>query len=325
MDIVKDRRRIVLTGAGFSANWGGLLAGQVGPMMATLLADAKAQPIRSALFRTPNYEDVWADLEAADPLQARLLVDALCKTFEYQEEVMNSQFTSWNGKALAKLLLRVIDFASPASVLFVTTNQDCFLEGLSNKASGQGPGLSIPGGMPGGAITTTGENWQTNYVQTAKFIAPTTTPGHSDRAAPYLKLHGSLNWKTPEGQRILISGKEKDRQIGQYPALTYYWNCFAESLDKEDIDLICIGFSFGDEHIRAEIEKHCRDSWRIFIISLEHSSAFISRLDAPGAKIPGQIRGYWPTTLRDMYPIVNGTAPRTVVSQTLERALFNLW
>ena len=83
-------RRILLTGAGFSKNWGGPLASEV---LRSLIADQeiRANPsIRALLLNDKNYEVTLSQLQAnktADPESLKVLESAILRVFSEMTEV----------------------------------------------------------------------------------------------------------------------------------------------------------------------------------------------------------------------------------------------
>ena len=63
------------------------------------------------------------------------------------------------------------------------------------------------------------------------------------------KLHGSSNWFTADGKRLLIMGGAKHQEIGRHPILTWYKQRFETLLSQPNSRLMVIGYGFRDEHV----------------------------------------------------------------------------
>jgi SIR2-like domain len=68
-----------------------------------------------------------------------------------------------------------------------------------------------------------------------------------------VKLHGSFNWRTPDGRNAIVIGTEKTSQIAAFPLLATYWQIFRAVLQAGDVRLMIVGYGFGDEHVNAVI------------------------------------------------------------------------
>jgi SIR2-like domain len=85
---------------------------------------------------------------------------------------------------------------------------------------------------------------------------------------PYFKLHGSSNWiDGNSGQQLLVIGGNKATTIRQHPILEWNYKRFEEYLAKPGMNLMVIGYSFGDDHINQAIAEAADHSdLRVFII-----------------------------------------------------------
>jgi hypothetical protein len=80
-------------------------------------------------------------------------------------------------------------------------------------------------------------------------------------------LHGSYNWKTVSGGRLMISGGNKDQQINKSPLLNSYFEFFCETINLPDTLIVSIGYGFNDTHINnALLEEFNNGDTQLFII-----------------------------------------------------------
>ena len=68
-----------------------------------------------------------------------------------------------------------------------------------------------------------------------------------------IKLHGSFNWLTADGNKTLVVGTEKTGQIAESPLLAWYRDLFRRVLSAGGVRLMIAGYGFGDVHINAMI------------------------------------------------------------------------
>jgi hypothetical protein len=77
-----------------------------------------------------------------------------------------------------------------------------------------------------------------------------------DRLQPYIKLHGSINWKDGNHPWLMVMSANKPSgaaiatpMIDHFPVLGKLRGVFAECLTSGPVRLMSIGYSFGDEPI----------------------------------------------------------------------------
>jgi hypothetical protein len=259
---------LLLTGAGFSKNWGGLLASEVfnDLLSATELDDLTRDMLyRANEPRGGGFEAVLARLQgatdAANMKRCDVLTSVLAGIFSMMGlAYMQRQF---EFAAMPDTRYSLAPFLARFDTIF-TTNQDTLIE----QKYMPGPGPSRRTHIPG-----------------LKFMNPSAMTGSlQDRIAlmepnpsdfqlspsiqPYIKLHGSVNWmESNVGQRMLIMGGAKTALIKRYPLLNWYQEEFREALMQPGARLMVMGYSFSDEHINEAILTAAKDSdLKLFIV-----------------------------------------------------------
>jgi hypothetical protein len=259
---------LLLTGAGFSYNWGGPLASDV---FSNLLSDTQVDDhTRRLLFGASGkggFEKVLSDLEASpaagDKKRHDVLLSALAGMFNF----LNGSF----------LHLKQFEFENPPDTRYslhtflnrfdaiFTLNQDALLEIqylplVMNGRWGRAhvPGLKYLGNFqPSGAIQD-------------KIAIMEPNPAEFKLAAniqPYIKLHGSANWKDgSHGGYMLIMGGTKTASIDKFEILKWYHREFRQMLRRPDARLMVIGYGFADEHINDAILAGLSKSLKLFIV-----------------------------------------------------------
>jgi hypothetical protein len=256
----------LLTGAGFSRNWGGWLASEAFEYL--LGAPEIDEHLRYELWKTKTHGGGFEGALAVvqDAYQTNRSPENK-RRLDGMTGALIGMFNSMNQAFVKQRLeeppndLRVKSFLSSFDAIF-TLNQDTLLEDhyVGNvRWSQKWPGSYLPymeRMKPESPIYT--------YLD-----APMTPAGHFTACLelqPYYKLHGSYHWFSGD-ERLLVMGGNKAGNIRAFDVLAKYHREFAESLGKPNTHLMIIGYSFGDAHINEAIGKAADGGkLRIFII-----------------------------------------------------------
>jgi hypothetical protein len=256
---------ILLTGAGFSRNWGGMLAPEVFQYL--LGCTGLDEELRRMLLRDRSFEDVLGALQrATDPESKRRhdqLASALAGMFnEMGQAFMRREFEFRNPPDTHYSL---VNFLMRFDAIF-TLNQDTLLE--QKYIPVVGPSKWARAHLPG--VKYLGNPQFTGSVHDRIAIME---PNPSDfqlspSVQPYIKLHGSANWNDgASGGRILIMGGQKAASINQFPLLNWYHQEFRTMLMRPGARLMVIGYSFSDAHINDAIMDAIKQSdLKLFLI-----------------------------------------------------------
>jgi hypothetical protein len=264
----------LLTGAGFSYNWGGWLAGEA---FEYLLGAPETTPeLRALLWANKEsgggFEDALATLEKeyADhgrPETQRQLNDLIAGIVGMLNGMSNSMerrdFEPHNNfqGSITELLLKF-------DALF-TLNQDTLLEyhyaqNVMLRSQGRYQGLELPGTAPAGpAPVAFDQRHQHTAMRFPVGERFTVSPQHQ----PYFKMHGSRNYVNgPTGNRIIIMGGNKAESIPRIPLLQWYLDEFTRRISAGGAKLMVIGYSFSDKHINDAIAAGVDNGLKLFII-----------------------------------------------------------
>jgi hypothetical protein len=256
---------LLLLGAGFSRNWGGWLASEADEY---LLGYPKTdKPVRDLLWhyrRTGGFEAALAELqESNNASDSRLknLLSALMQMFSDMDQAFQGIRFDFNND----IKQSISGFLSRFDAIF-TLNQDLLLErhylndNIMLMSMQRWNGYTLPGMKPlaeGSEVDRNVGTWEPDYG--ALKILP--------RLQPYIKLHGSSNWREPSSGHLLVLGGNKPGIINKNPLLAFYHGEFASRLSVANTRLMVIGYSFNDDHInRTLIEAVKRGGLRIFIV-----------------------------------------------------------
>lgn len=258
----------LLTGAGFSRNWGGWLANEVFEYL--LGAPEIDNYLRGVLWganeRGEGFEGALSIVQDAyasnktDETKRRL--DGLTQAVIGMFNVMQAAFNKLDYRDAD---LRLQQFLSQFDAIF-TLNQDTLLETLY-----AGP-------------VRWSERWYGSYLPYIKSIEELPQPYRFmlrepmtqdsefvtyENYQPIYKLHGSYNWfAEPHGERLLVMGGNKTASIDAFPVLARYRDEFQTALSQPDASLMVIGYGFGDPHINNAIQAAATKGLRIFIVDI---------------------------------------------------------
>jgi hypothetical protein len=271
---------ILLTGAGFSRNWGGWLADEA---FEYLLGCADITPfIREHLWRSKNthggFEETLQELRSLAAMHKDERHFLELRTFltmlEGMFHVMRAGYTKIQFEPT---LENATVYAQPRSIrnflcrfdAIFTLNQDTLLEqhyagsNLQQGSNGKWLGFQIPGlkqlMAPGGGP-----------YEPPGILTPEPSPySLHQRQQPYFKLHGSSNWRTDTNSALLIMGGNKSSEMDQIPLLNWYRSEFRRMTTEPDARLMIIGYGFKDMHINEMIEVAAKAGTKLFLIDPE--------------------------------------------------------
>jgi hypothetical protein len=241
---------ILLTGAGFTHNWGGWLAKELeGDLLARLAAH---DTLRRLIQFSENYEEALAKARSGGDRGLRISPDQL----KILEETIKDSFWAMNialGQRVSMYLggqteRSILHFLPKFDAIF-TLNQDLLLEFHYNAGAqlGRWTGSYYPGIEPAVATPLNGGE----VVQLARQVG---TVGDVDpHRQPIYKLHGSVEW-TDGTDSLFVVGGGKETYIQGKPLLAKYFEIFKEFLRQPNTRLMIIGYGFADEHINRLIE-----------------------------------------------------------------------
>jgi len=294
--------RILLTGAGFSRNWGGWLANEAFEYL--LGCTEIDQETRNLLWRSKEsgggFEDTLADLANAKNEEGKKRLDDLTAALVGMFNAMGLGFMQRQFEFQLEVRYLVKTFLAQFDAIF-TLNQDTLLElhYLGHITGGKYGACRIPGVKPLNPASsgTLHDKIAPQQSDPANFkLAPS--------IQPYIKLHGSCNWNDgTSGRRILIMGGQKAIDIDQFPILSWYHCEFRQFLLRPEARLMVIGYSFSDAHINKAIEGGVDRGLKLFIIDPLGVDVLANRQKEP-------VGGIW----IDWHPNIIGASRRPLTS-----------
>lgn len=247
-------KRVLLVGAGFARNWGGMLAREVHKSLSSHRAVQERPAVRKLLREETSFEVALEKVRSGkfeDQDQAAI-EEAIISAFEQ----MDSHYRNPNPPVLNASINEFIGRFCPGPVGIGTgyvfsLNQDLLLERIyGTQAHRQQltlPGVPWPERRPDGPAA-------------ALPIARATISDLVDIDAPRLinnfnliKLHGSIKWRSSADSPSMVMGTRKTLMIGDVPLLAWYHQVFEKVLSDGNVRLLVIGYGWADEHINEAI------------------------------------------------------------------------
>ena len=312
--------RVLLTGAGFTHNFGGLLAKD---MWAEIFNNRRLQEntqLRKLLLDQFDFESAYFDVmtkaEWAES-DKKILTDAVCRAYEGLDEVV----CSWsfqkdathpvNDYELRKLISRFGEAGQPG--FFFTLNQDLFMERMYvGNEKPMRPGV------------TSNPHWFKDHHHKSPLTIddlsqlPTQEKLEEEKGALftesnffYIKLHGSHDWTDSEGNRRMVIGRDKDNQINREPLLREYLSAFKNVLCQGQCHLLVIGYGFGDNHINCIIADAAKEKdLKLYVLSPTSIADFSeSMITGNKRTIYDSLAGYFPYDLLTLFPADQSDTP----------------
>jgi hypothetical protein len=306
---------MLLTGAGFTKNFGAPLAKELwGIILGSPILDT-APDVRRALLHDFDFESVYNNVMRGEKLPVddetdwNIQKQALGKAVKEAYEDIDAKIRGFRfGKdsPYPVDISRVQDFIASFSGnskkpgFFFTLNQDLFVE--RQYYSGQRPTLP---GIKHRLNWFTGDN--THSLDADRVVIPEDQTAGSALldGSPfyYLKLHGSSNWYTSDEQTMVI-GDAKQDQIAAQPILAAYFDHFKSVLESGSRRLLCVGYSFADSHINTAIALGIRAGLSLYVLSPEPPDNLAHRLRGTetGDRLWQGLAGYFQCDLKTLFP-----------------------
>ncbi len=302
---------ILLTGAGFTYNFGGFLAREMWSKIFNNPLVQANKEIRELLQKDFDFESVYFEVTFGSKYNEQAKAD-LRKAVEgaYKDldtTVKNYVFTGRNPMGvniygLGELFAFMSQRGSDKGWFF-TLNQDLYME---RKNGYRSPGALFPQVFNNGS-----EVGGQNMVQLPDQAGVDRAKSNLCNAS-YIKLHGSYGWTSSSGSTQMVIGKNKVEDINREPLLKWYLDLFQDAIYEGSKKLLIIGYGFGDEHINRILLKGVQDyNLSIYIINPTDPENVKKVLEgyqegtysvADTHAIWKGVRGYFPYSLRQIYP-----------------------
>lgn len=256
---IKSGPVFILTGAGFSKNFGGPLGSE---MWAEIFNNPRIQAdvdLREVLAENYDYESAYSQiLESGLPEEKKQVMrEVMLEAYKQLDDILKEWIFNDSGAypvnryLLADLIGRVYAAAPhPTKAFMFTLNQDLFMERHWNWGS---PGVPRIGRFQNDFRSQSFSD--NDFVQLPGDDAEThLLKGLEDNAGiHYIKLHGSYGWKSSDGANQLVVGTSKEALIQKEPLLCTYFELFQSVIKEGGKKVLIIGYGFRDTHINAAL------------------------------------------------------------------------
>ena len=313
-------RHILLTGAGFTKNFGGFLAKEMWYKIFNDHRIQSSQRIRKLLINDFDYESVYTKIVQGDYTheEKHTINDVMLGVYRSLDDICsnwifrNDAPYPVNIYGVNKLIKRFSGTINETGFFF-TLNQDLFIERHFDDSSA---GLILPGvrKIPDAHKTIIKlplENSDFVTLPTNDELISNTKKLFSS-TIHYVKLHGSFGWLSSSGSNGYVIGKDKEGQITDEPLLSWYFALFKKVLSNPSRKLLTIGYGFGDHHINELIAGSVRDfDLKLYVISPSDQDKFIDSLKSVeyGSTLLQGLAGYFPYRLLDIFPADQSESP----------------
>ena len=249
--------RILFVGAGFSANFDGYLTTQLWEHIYNQPDISKSRLIQSEMRDLYNVEDI-PDRLKGEPRKA--FMRAVKVAFAQHESILDRNLLNPSAGFQSQRLkewIRLFAGTQDEPGFIFSLNVDLLLEKLSHRSFN----LTLPA-LP-------------DDLQPARIPETDIEKKLLDKAVlkcreidrPHvgelnlIKLHGSINWRTLEGQgkrRLLVFGSQKSKTLKRWPLLSANFNLLKHTLASNWVSQVWIvGYGFGDSHINEALFNAC--------------------------------------------------------------------
>lgn len=318
--MVKSDELIILTGAGFSKNFGGFLGSEMWSLIFNEPSLHRYPKLRALLLNDFDYESVYYTVTNSPSYsdeEKKVFKEALERAYEVLDDrlggwVMNgdnpSSLNTYSNGGLGSLLGLKCNEQSPQKFIF-TLNQDLLLERLYGYHSACAPAFLST------LYSHRGKLLKKDFVR----LPEINSLGNFDSdlgaysGSVYIKLHGSYGWLSSSGESRMIVGKTKKDDIKNEPLLNKYFDLFERVLNEGSKKLLIIGYGFQDQHVNEVLLNAVKNSeLKIYIIkpgSAQDLSSFMNRNIHYAYPLWEALYGYFGYTLRELFPPNQSTTP----------------
>lgn len=309
----KYHNLLLLTGAGFTKNFGGFLASEMWSQIYNHPRVQESSTLRDLLQEDFDYESIYSQVvtasstfSEADSLRIQTAVESAYTNLD--NAIKDWVFTVGAPYPVCwytmNRLFQLFNSSGSGKGLFFTLNQDLFMERQS--------GMMCPGVPPiqskhGALQSYTLE--KNNHVllppqSETDHAVETSMSGHAGYV--YIKLHGSYGWKSSNNSSQMVLGRDKLKRISDEPILKKYFQIFEEAISEGNKKILVIGYGFSDPHINSVLAHGARDrGLKIYVISHSSPQRWKEKvgedLENAGSIIKG-LAGYFPYSLLEMFP-----------------------
>jgi hypothetical protein len=310
---------ILLTGAGFTANFGAPVASELWSLLFAQPSIASSPRLHELALQNFNVEDLYQDVMDGDYTrdEKAAFEEAISGLYREVDETVRAYRDGPGTPESHKVREFVATFGRATRPNFVfTLNQDLFFERHYYNAPPY-PDLTLPGLGPHR------QEWFSPHYKGAldassTVVLPTAQAVAADTRQPLnpgffcLKLHGSQNWRDSSGHHRMVIGTRKADFIRSEPLLRWYFEVFREVLLSRRHRILVIGYGFGDSHVNDVLaEAAANGKLELVILDIRQPEDFhehvINAEPDSDRRVQNQaiwkcLAAYFPDRLADLFP-----------------------
>jgi hypothetical protein len=324
------REPVLLTGAGFTANFGGFLASGMWSRIFNHREIHRYPSLVHVLKQDFHVESVYHQVMYGNQYMLEEQNAMQTAVHDAYQQLDASTRHCWGPGASCPVSHRGIGnllegFASEGTErgFVFTLNQDFFVERwhLGTHKLLRTPGMEIRHRSP----CNEAHDIPTYTVPSIRDIEAKHDAYEEERSANwlyYVKLHGSMNWRTSDGREVMVIGGEKPIQIGREPLLDWYFEIFKQVFSSPQRRLLVIGYGFGDEHIN-EVIAHAITEHGLHLYVLcptppnTLKDELLRKSPLYGKTLWDGLSRYWDKGLKEIYPAHD---PHTRLAEEIRNA-----
>lgn len=318
-----QKNKVLFTGAGFSRNWEGWLSSEITYRLLKEINKGPPEIIdeyyKQLSADQGNYETVLQEfqkLHLSNPENVAFLEcltfieDAIRTCFFEMDRLYDGKFPaiSTSAEYNAEVFLANFDY-------IFTLNQDLLIEKrfinlfsrpiFNRTYNPNRHGIVLPGirgNLDQFRLYDLGLKTQNDLIIEV-IDEPVNIARESVGFLPYIKLHGSYNWQTMSGNRLIISGGNKNKQINEFSLLNSYLDFFSETIKLPDTLIVAIGYGFNDKHINDALLTAFKNGGAQLYIN--HPRGLNSMPSGFIKSLHGQLYDSEQRTLREIFSDIN--------------------
>lgn len=315
---MRFNKTTLLLGAGFSANFGGLLGRDMWAKIYNHPDLDHAGDVKQALKSEKGfdfesiYTKFYLETEEVKKAQFQILQRVVDEVYGNMNDAILRSRASWgiNLDSLRdRFINKFVDDGSGGFGACFTLNQDLFFEQHFNRQPLVPDSMLYGGDRRSVQVADLRSN---KMLPTQEELNEFTMQVDAVRAIRFglIKLHGSLNWITPNGEDAKVIGINKPDLVAALSLLGWYRNLFAEAVRQQNMRLVIYGYSFRDHYLNDIINEAIRggtdlppSNLKIYVITTQNPISLRDYLDNRGyIDIWNAIDGYFPYTGKDLFP-----------------------
>jgi len=304
------KKHILLTGAGFTKNFGAPLARELWNTIAGHPYIKDHDRVRSALLADFDFESVYHRIMTGDfSADEKTALARSVKSAYLDLDAIIEPHPGFLNMYGVRDLIRSFSGQKGAPGFVFTLNQDLFLE--RHYLEIEKPTLP---GIPHGDGWFNGHFGRPGSLPNNRML-PEVAPPASELLRHgnlfFVKLHGSTNWYSSKGNgQLMVIGGGKEQQIDSEPLLARYMEIFRSVLQGGEHKLLVIGYSFADPHINDVLLQATKTGLELFILGPGSPETVKERMDKNGCpELWNALGEYFQHDLRTLFPEDQRTTP----------------